>query len=306
MSKIRIALLYGGFSAEREISIKTGQMIAQNLDKKKYQVFLFDPKNDLERFIKTIKEKKVDLVLPALHGPLGEDGTIQGMLEFFDIPYVFSGVLSSALAMDKEMTKKILKTEKILMPRSVVLSKNYRQKDLRQISLPTVIKPVDQGSSVGTFIVKIEKELAKAVREALKFGPKVMAEEFIEGKEITAAVLGNEKPRALPLIEIRPKASHFFDYRAKYEIGGSEEICPAPISKTLTKKIQKIAAKIHRLLGCRGVTRSDFILKGEKPYFLEINTIPGMTETSLVPQAAAKAGIPFSKLLNRLIELSLV
>jgi len=303
--KIKIALLLGGFSAEREISFKTGKMIAKNLDKKKYQVFLFDPKENLEEFIARVKQKKFDVVFPALHGPLGEDGTIQGLLELFDVPYVFSGVLASALAMDKVMTKKILETEKILMPRHVILGKNYRQSDLKKIKLPAVVKPVDQGSSVGTFIVKTEDELKNAIKEAFKFGPKIMIEEFIDGKEITAAVLGNAKPRALPLIEIRPKISHFFDYRAKYEVGGSEEICPAPISKNLTKKFQQIAVKIHQVLGCRGVTRSDFILKNNKPYFLEINTIPGMTETSLVPQAAAKAGISFPKLLDKLIELAL-
>jgi len=305
MVKLRIALLLGGFSAEREISFKTGRKIAQNLDRKKYRVSFFDPKDDLEKLIKAIKERSVDLVFPALHGPLGEDGTIQGMLELFNIPYVFSGTLASALAMDKEMTKRILKTEKILMPADVILEKNYKKTDLKRLKLPVVVKPVHQGSSVGTFIVKIEKELEKAVKEAFKFGPKVMIEEFISGREITAAVLGNNKPRPLPLIEIRPKISPFFDYRAKYEIGGSEEICPAPLNKSLTKKIQEIAVRVHRVLGCRGVTRSDFILKGNRPYFLEINTIPGMTETSLVPQAAAKAGLPFPKLLDRLIELAL-
>ncbi|TSC53852.1 MAG: D-alanine-D-alanine ligase [Parcubacteria group bacterium LiPW_39] len=305
MKKLRVALLLGGFSAEREISIKSGRMMAQNLDRKKYQVFLFDPKEELEKLIKALKEKKIDVVLPALHGPLGEDGTIQGMLELFGVPYAFSGVLASALAMDKDITKKILQKEKILVPKWIMIDKDYNEKDLREIKSPAVIKPNDQGSSVGTFIVKTKDELENAIKEALKFGPKVMFEEFIEGKEITAAVLGNEKPRALPLIEIRPKVSHFFDYRAKYEVGGSEEICPAPLNKSLTKEIQNIAVKVHKTLGCRGVTRSDFILKGGKPYFLEVNTIPGMTAISLVPQAAAKAGMPFSKLLDKLIELAM-
>lgn len=305
MKRIKVALLLGGFSAEREISFKSGRMMAQNLDRKKYRVFLFDPKEDLEKLIGALKGRKIDVVLPALHGPLGEDGTIQGLLELFDVPYVFSGVLASALAMDKVMTKKILETEKILMPHHVILGKNYRQSDLKKIKLPAVVKPIDQGSSVGTFVVKNEKELPRALKEAFKFGSKIIAEEFIEGQEITAAVLGNEKPQPLPLIEIRPKISSFFDYRAKYEVGGSEEICPAPIGKALTKKIQEIAVKIHQILGCRGVTRSDFILKGDKPYFLEVNTIPGMTATSLVPQAAAKARMPFSKLLDRLIELAM-
>jgi D-alanine-D-alanine ligase len=206
--------------------------------------------------------------------------------------------------MDKEATKKILAGEGVLMPRSVVVGNNYTAGDLRRIKLPAVVKPVHQGSSVGTFIVKNQMELPRAVKEAFKFGPKVMVEEFISGREITAAVLGNEKPQPLPLIEIKPKVSHFFDYRAKYEVGGSEEICPAPIGKSITKKIQDTAARVHRVIGCRGVTRSDFILRGSRPYFLEINTIPGMTETSLVPQAAAKAGISFPELLDKLIELA--
>lgn len=303
--KIRVALLFGGFSAEREISIKTGKMIAANLNKKKYLVFLFDPKTDLEKLIKVIKKKKIDLVFPALHGTLGEDGALQGMLELLGVPYVFSGVLASALAMDKEMTKKVLQREKILTPHHIVLEKQHSQNIVRKVKLPAVVKPIAQGSSVGTFIVKTAGELPGALKEAFKFGSRVMVEEFVQGKEITAAVLGNKNPRALPLVEIKPKVSHFFDYRAKYEVGGSQEICPAPLDRALTKKIQDVAVKVHQVLGCRGVTRSDFILRGKRSYFLEINTIPGMTKTSLVPQAAAKAGLPFPELLDRLIELAL-
>ncbi len=305
MKKLKIALLYGGFSAEREISIKTGKKIAENLDKKKYQVFLFDPKTELKKFINAVQEKKIDLVFPALHGLLGEDGTIQGLLEIFNVPYVFSGVLASSLAMDKERTKKILLTEKILMPRAIVIEKNYRKDVLNKIKLPVVIKPICQGSSFGVFIVRDKKNLAKSIKEAFKFGPELMAEEFIEGQEITAAVLGNKKPQALPLIEIRPKTAEFFDFQSKYEPGASDEICPAPLSRALTKKIQATAIRIHKILGCRGVTRSDFIIRNNRPYFLEINTIPGMTETSLVPLATTKAGLSFSELLDKLIELAL-
>lgn len=335
--KLNVVVLMGGPSAEHEISLKTGQMVLKALDKSRYNLkpvaitkegkWLLPPANKfIEESVKNagsrdsqalvaiesgraldqIKaQKSVDVVLIAMHGPYGEDGTIQGLLELAGIPYTCSGVLASALAMDKVMTKKILRTEKILMPRHIILEKNHNKSDLKKIKLPVVMKPIDQGSSVGTFVVKTKKEIEKAVKEAFKFGPKLMIEEFIDGREITAAVLGNAKPRALPLIEIKPLVSPFFDYRAKYEVGGSQEICPAPLSKKLTKEIQKIAVEIHQALGCRGVTRSDFILRGSKPYFLEINTIPGMTETSLVPQAAAKAGIPFPKLLDKLIELAL-
>lgn len=305
MKKIRIALLCGGFSTEREISLRSGEKIFENLDNKKYQVFLFDLKNDLMKFVDAAAAKKFDLAFPALHGPLGEDGTVQGLLEIFGLPYLFSGVLASALAMDKDATKKALKGENILMPRHIILDKNYKAGDLKKMRTPFIVKPVDQGSSIATFVVKSKKDIEKTVKKALKISARVMAEEFIPGREITAAVLGNEDPVALPLVEIRPKASDFFDYRAKYESGASDEICPAPIDKKLTENIQKQAIAIHRFLGCRGVTRSDFIINGGRPYFLEINTIPGMTETSLVPLAAAAAGLPFKELLDKLITSAL-
>lgn len=304
MSKIRVALLLGGKSAEREISIKTGRMILKNLDKKKYQVFLFDPARDLLKLANSLKNKKIDVVFPALHGTFGEDGTIQGMMELFGIPYVFSGVLASALAMDKEMAKKIFKREKIPTPKHFIFTKNNHI-SLKKIKFPCVVKPVNQGSSVGVTIVIGPGQLKGAIRRALDFAPRVIIEDFIEGREITAAVLGNKKPAALPLIEIKPRISNFFDYQAKYEAGGSEEICPAPINALLTKKIQDLAVKAHLVLGCRGVTRTDLILQGSQPFILEINTIPGMTKISLVPQAAAEAGIAFPKLLDRLIELAL-
>jgi len=305
MKKLNVALLSGGFSAEREISLKTGQKIAENLDRKKYEIFLFDPKNNFEKLATFLKQKKIDVIFSALHGTFGEDGCFPGVFEILGIPYVFSGVLSSAVAMDKAMTKKLLAAEKILMPKDIVLKKGFSASELKKIKLPVVVKPVSQGSSVGTFVVKDKKDLAKAIEEAFKHDSRVMLEEFINGREVTAPVLGNEKLEALPLIEIRPKISAFFDYRAKYEIGGSEEICPAPLGQVLTKKIQGIAVKVHQTLGCRGVTRSDFIVKNNQPYFLEINTIPGMTDMSLVPQSARQAGINFSRLLDKLIELAL-
>lgn len=305
MKKLKIALLCGGFSAEREISIKTGRNILKNLDKKKYQVFLFDPKTELEKFIKAGKRRQIDLVFPALHGAFGEDGAIQGLLEIMGLPYAFSGVLASSLAMDKERAKKISRTEKILTPRSVVIAQDYRKSDLAKIKPPLVVKPICQGSSFGVYIVKDEAGLSVAIKESFKFGSKLMLEEFISGREITAAVLGNDAPVALPLIEIRPKNADFFDFRSKYEPGASEEICPAPLSRALTEEIQSAAVRIHKLIGGRGVTRSDFIVKNNRPYFLEINTIPGMTETSLVPQAAVKHGLSFRALLDELIRLAL-
>ncbi len=304
MPKLRVALLYGGFSAEREISIKTGEMIAKNLDRKKYQVFTFDPAKDFLKFAKAASLKKVDVVFPALHGPLGEDGTIQGMLEILKIPYVFSGVLASALAMDKDMTKKILKREKIPIAKHFIFTKRNHI-SLKKLKFPCVIKPLLQGSSVGVTIVEGPGRLKSAIKKALEYGSRAMVEDFIEGREITAAVLGNKKPRALPLIEIKPRVSKFFDYKAKYDVDGSDEICPADLPVATTKKIQDLAVRTHLALGCRGVTRTDFILNGSRPFVLEINTIPGMTRMSLVPQAAQKAGISFPELLDRLINLAL-
>jgi len=305
MKKLSIAILYGGFSEEAGISIKTGKKIAENLDKKKYQVFLFNPKTELGKFIKAVNAKKIDLAFPALHGPFGEDGKIQGLLEILGLPYVFSSVLASSLAMDKERTKKILKTEKILMPRSVAIEKNYHEDVLGKIKWPVVVKPIFQGSSFGVFVARHRKELEAAIRNAFKFGAELMIEDYIKGREITAAVLGNKEPQALPLIEIRPRGAEFFDFQSKYEPGASDEICPAPISEKLSKKIQEQAVRIHKVLGCRGITRSDFIIKEGQSYFLEINTIPGMTETSLVPLSAAIAGLSFPRLLDKLITLAL-
>jgi D-alanine-D-alanine ligase len=304
MRKIRVALLSGGNSVERGVSLKTGEMIQKNLDPKKYEVFLFDPASDLFALIKAIFNKKIDVVFPALHGPGGEDGSLQGFLETLKIPYVFSGVLASALAMDKEMTKKIFKKEKIPTPKYFIFSKGNHI-SLKKTFFPCVIKPLCQGSSIGITIAAGPGQLKKALTKALQYGPRAIIEEFIEGREMTAAVLGNSRPQTLPLVEIKPKSSSFFDYKAKYEKNASEEICPADLPLKLAKKIQFLAAKIHCALDCRGVTRVDFVLRGNQPFALEINTIPGMTETSLMPLAAAKAGIKFPDLLERLIKMAL-
>lgn len=320
MKKINLAVLMGGESSEHEVSLASGRMILEGLDKNKYRALPVviskrgewrfglektAPKLNLGDALGELSRRKVDCVFIALHGPFGEDGRIQAILELAGIPYTGSGVLASALAMEKSAAKKILAGAGILTPGHVILKRDYQPAELKNIKFPVVVKPPSQGSSVGISIVKKKEDLPKALRESFRFESKAMVEEFISGREITAAVLGNKKFRALPLIEIRPKISSFFDYRAKYEVGGSDEICPAPISRILAEKIQKAAVKAHQILDCRGVTRSDFILKGDKPYFLEINTIPGMTKTSLVPQAAKKAGLSFSQLLDELIELAL-
>lgn len=248
--------------------------------------------------------EKIDLVLPIVHGPYVEDGKLQGMLEMLGIPYVFSGTLASALAMNKQKTKLVAKSVGAKIAKDMVVGDKYKtEKIIKKLNLPVVVKPIELGSSVGINIAKTETELKDFIEKALEYGSEVMLEQFIEGRELTVAVMGNKNPKALPVVEIIPKVSTFFDYKAKYETGGSEEVCPAQISDDIRKKVQKYAVKIFKSLGCRDLTRADFILSKNdgKLYFLEINTIPGMTATSLAPQAAKAAGMEFSDFLDKLI-----
>lgn len=304
--KIKIALLSGGISGEREISLKTGNKIFEALDKKKYIIFRYDPKTDLKKFFNDALAKKFDLVFPALHGPFGEDGRIQGMLDLIGMPYVFSGCLASALAMDKEKTKIIAEKIGLDTAKHIILygEGEYDLNNIiKKLSLPIFIKPVELGSSVGMSRAGTKKELENGIKEAFKFGRKIILEKFIEGRELTVAVFGNP-PRALPVIEIKPKISKWFDYKAKYRTGGTEEICPAKIPIAVKNKIQNLAIKIFKAIGCKDLARADFIwnINDNKFYFLEINTIPGMTATSLAPQAAKAAGMEFGKFLDGLIE----
>ncbi len=309
MKKIKIALLSGGVSEEREVSLKTGEKIFQALDKNKYDVFRYDPKTELKKFIDDCLVKKFDLVFPALHGPFGEDGTLQGMLEMLQIPYVFSGCLASALAMNKFKTKKIVENFGVKTVQDLIV-KEKQEYDLEKIvsnlNLPIVIKPTELGSSVGISIAKTKEELKKGIEEALVYG-EVLLEEFVKGRELTVAVLGNENPKSLPVIEIKPNNSEWFDYNAKYEVGASEEICPAIILEKLKEEVQRQALIVFESIGCFDLARADFIYddQNEKLYFLEINTIPGMTATSLAPQAAKEFGLEFPEFLDELIEMAL-
>lgn len=300
MKTLKVAVLLGGISAEREISLESGKSVLKALKKnKKYKVKVYDPKTDLGKLIKDRKE--LDLAIPILHGPYGEDGTIQGFLELLQIPYCFSKVLPSALGMNKIAQRKIFEREGLPIPKYQVLSGHQ----LPSVShFPLVIKPNTQGSSVGVSICRDKKELEKGIKEAQKYDQTIIIEEYINGREITVGVLGtSENPFALPIVEIIPK-KEFFNFKAKYD-GSTEEIVPAPISKDLTKKAQDYAKKAHQALGCSGVTRTDMILQNSKIYLLEINTIPGLTPESLIPKAAKAAGLSFEELLDRLIELAL-
>lgn len=306
-NKIRIALLSGGASGEREVSLKTGGKIYSALDKSKYEIFQYDPKTDLKKFFNDACEKKFDLVFPALHGSFGEDGRLQGMLDMIGMPYVFSGCSSSALAMNKHKTKIIAREAGLDIADYAILKQNDKinsEEIINKLSLPVVIKPIDSGSSVGMSIANKAEELERGIVEAFKHSPETMLEKFIKGRELTVAVLqGEQKTKVLPVIEIIPKVSQWFDYKAKYEVGGSEEVCPARIPDEIKDKVQKYALKIFNSVECKDLARADFIWsqKDDKIYFLEINTIPGMTQTSLAPQAAEAAGIDFGTLLDILI-----
>lgn len=305
--KLTVALLAGGKSAEREVSLKSGEQVFQTLDKERYEILRYDPRDDLPRLAQDAA--RIDVALIILHGRLGEDGTIQGFLELLGIPYQGSGVLSSAIAMNKVLSKHLYEQAGLPVAPSLVLDRSGAGPSsavLDELGLPVVVKPEHEGSSIGLTIVRRPEQLAGALEEAWRFDRRCLVEKFIPGMEITGGVLGNESLEALPLIEIVPGSGYeFFDYAAKYTPGASEEICPARLSPELTAKAQDYARRAHRALFCRGYSRTDMIVSDRGVFVLETNTIPGMTQTSLFPQAAAAVGMSFSALLDRLIELAL-
>ena len=307
MGKLTVALLAGGISSEREVSLNSGEQVFDALDKSKYDIRRYDPQFDLARLVQDAAE--IDIALIILHGPFGEDGTVQGMLDLLNIPYQGSGVLGSALAMNKVVTKQLYEKAGLPVPPYVVLDRGENvdaEKCVAEFGLPLVVKPVEAGSSVGMSIVKSADDLGGALDLAGEFDDTILIESFIEGTEITAGVIGNNKLEALPLIEIIPDKSHeFFDYEAKYTAGITQEICPARIADELTQKAQEYALLAHQALYCKGYSRTDMILKDDEMYVLETNTIPGMTATSLFPEAAQQAGMNFSQVLDKLIELGL-
>jgi D-alanine-D-alanine ligase len=305
--KLTVALLAGGKSAEREISLKSGEQVYRALDKSRYNILRYDPASDLPTLARDAG--KIDVALIILHGRMGEDGTIQGMLDSLGIPYQGSGVLGSAVAMNKILSKQLYIDAGLPTPPFIVadhVSPPDPAAVIAQIGLPCVIKPEHEGSSIGMTIVKDSSQIAGAFKTAWQFDRRCLVEKYIHGIEITAGVLGNDELLALPLIEIVPgEAYEFFDYEAKYTPGASSEICPARISEALTATAQDYARRAHTALCCKGYSRTDMILAGNELYILETNTIPGMTQTSLFPQAAAVAGIGFSELMDRLIELAM-
>jgi D-alanine-D-alanine ligase len=351
--KIRVGVLTGGASAERDISLATGAQIARSLPADRYEVVLLDPlafmvrnpaltdaqreqakaliagggrldpahelPKGLENEIRSASKAlvpatrgiseagaPVDVVLIALHGTWGEDGRIQGLLDTLGVPYTGSGVLASALAMDKVAAKTMLTAAGLEVPRGVVVTAATGA-DLERASavgLPAFVKPVGGGSSVGASLVRRPADLGPAIADALRFDDRALIEEYLVGRELTVAVIGNDDLTPLPVIEIVTKRE-FFDYKAKYDAGESEEIVPARIPDDVRRRAQEAAVTAHQALGCRGMSRTDFVWSDERIVTLEVNTIPGMTANSLLPKAAKAAGIEFGELLARLVAWAL-
>jgi D-alanine-D-alanine ligase len=298
LKKKKVAVMMGGLSREREISLKTGKAILRALAEKGYAVIPIDVGDDIAE--KLVKEK-IDCAFLALHGRFGEDGTIQGMLELMKIPYTGSGVLGSALAMDKIMSKKFFLCEKIPTPRFEVFRRDEIKKDQpKKISLPlpVVVKPAREGSTIGVSIVRKEEDLSPALREAGGYDVEILIEDFMRGKEITVGIL---EDIPLPIIEVVPK-SGFYDYHSKYTKGETQYIVPARIAREKYLYAQEISLKAFQTLGCSGVARVDLMTdENENPFVIDVNTMPGMTETSLLPKAANYAGISFEDLVERIL-----
>ena len=299
MLKKKVLIICGGISKERIISLETGKQVAKELKKNKYIVLISEPDENL---LKNINSYKPDVIFNALHGQFGEDGYIQTILETQKIPYTHSGIISSSIAMDKEISKKIFIQKKILTPKYIKFTyeknnKNIIQRIEKKLKFPVVIKPINEGSSVHVYICS-KKNFFKKMN-ILKFYKEILIEEFIPGREIQVAIMGKKK---LGTIELKPKRK-FYDYEAKYNPKAkTEHIIPVDLNKKYIKKITEIALKAHKVIGCRGITRSDFKFYKGKFYLLEINTQPGMTKLSLVPEIANYAGINFIKLIEWILK----
>ena len=293
--KKKVLILSGGISKERLISLDTGLQVAKELKRNGYKVKISEPDNNLE---KNIKNFKPAVIFNALHGQFGEDGYIQAILERLNIPFTHSGVIASSIAMDKEISKKIFIKNKIKTPKFFTYSYDISKLELikkikKKLKFPVVVKPLNEGSSVNVNICN-EKDIIKIIN-SIKNYKKVMIEEFIGGREIQVAIMGNKK---LGAIELRPKRK-FYDYQAKYNSKAkTEHLIPVNLSTKKMKQILNIALKAHKIIGCKGVTRSDFKFSKGNFYLLEINTQPGMTKLSLVPEIAAHRGISFIKLIQ--------
>ncbi|MEW6189218.1 MAG: D-alanine--D-alanine ligase [Actinomycetota bacterium] len=309
--KEKIAVLMGGRSLEREVSLKSGRRVSDALKEKGYKVIQLDIDENL---VDNLLREDVDLVYIALHGKYGEDGTVQELLEILGVPYTGPGVYSSIVGFDKVLSKEIFQIEGIPTPKFYALSSgSFKEMGasgvlgevIKKIGLPIVVKPACQGSALGIKFAKTPEELPSALIGALSYDDKVLLEEYIRGKEVAVSIIGNTDPQPLPVVEIVPQ-KEFFDFESMYTMGMTDYYVPARISKELTEKVQNTAVKVHRILRCRDVSRVDMIIgEDEVPYVLELNTSPGMTETSLLPMAAKAAGMEFPDLVDKLVRLAL-
>ncbi len=306
--KIQVALIAGGKSGEREVSLAGAKGVLAALDPKKYLVHQYDPAHELPKL--TAEAAELDVAFILLHGPLGEDGAMPGLLDLLGLPYQCSGLLGSAVAMNKNFSKMHYRQAGLPVADWLMATAEDINEPTRisaALQFPLVIKPVNQGSSLGMSIAHDDASLREGLRKAFVFDREVMVEEFLQGREITVGVIGNETLEALPLVEIIPGSEHpFFDYEAKYQIGASQEICPADLPAETTCKAQEYAIRAHQALHLEGYSRTDMIVAEDgRISVIETNTIPGMTPTSLLPLAAQTAGYSFPQLLDRLLELAL-
>jgi len=296
---MRVAVLMGGKSSEREISLRSGKAVTHALLKKGIEVIPLDVAGNWER---AIIKKDIDIAFIALHGKYGEDGTVQSLLEKLNILYTGSGVEASRIAFDKVCAKEIFLRENIPTPDFYVLDGTSGSRvGEGHINVPLVVKPAREGSAIGVSIVKEEKEFQPALKKAMKYDSKVLIERYVKGKEITVGILNGA---ALPVVEIHSKRD-FFDFEAKYTAELHEFIIPAPLEKKIFNRVQEISLRSHDVLGCSGFSRVDLILSEGEPYVLEVNTIPGLTDVSLFPAAAKAAGIDFPELCQKIIEIAL-
>ncbi|MDR2721382.1 MAG: D-alanine--D-alanine ligase [Coriobacteriaceae bacterium] len=302
----KVALLTGGISGEREVSLASGESAKRALDTAGFSVVVLDPAD--KKDLKALIDGDFDVAFIALHGKYGEDGTIQGLLEILGLPYIGSDVWASALSIDKTKAKAFYEQAAIQTPKSLTLSRSSQkaaQEILEEVGSRCVVKPATEGSALGVFIVDTPQALDEALQAALALDKNVLVEACISGREVTVAVLGNEEPYALPVVEIIP-IHEFYDFESKYAPGGSRHVCPAPLDEHTTNQLQETAVKAHKILGCSGVSRSDFIIDEDgEIWILETNTIPGMTETSLLPDAARAANIEFPALCTLLVRYAL-
>ena len=300
---LKIGVISGGISSERDISLLTGKNIYRSLLESGYNALFIDLKDDFYS-----KLKEINLAFLAIHGRYGEDGTAQGLLELMKIPYTGPGVLASAIAINKIMSKKILIYENIPTPEYIELNSASGEDLKKMVSViekkfdyPIVVKPNSEGSTIGVNIVQKKDQLKHAVEEAVKYDNKILVEEYIKGRELTVSIIGRE-PVALPIIEIKPK-SGFYDYKSKYTKNMTRYIVPAELDKKVANRVSEMALKCHRVLECSGISRVDFILDDTgNAYVFELNTMPGMTATSLVPKAAKAAGIDFALLVEIILD----